>query len=79
MTKTTAEKPPKQWLTEPRPLVWPSEIGTPREATGTDNLVAANWLVKQTRAIAWPAWEPEIQSLLQKPRLTGSHGSVNAK
>src|SRR5262245_31714023 len=61
MTKTTPETVPKQWLNEPRPLAWPSEIGTPRGATGTDNLAAANWLVKQTRAIAWPAWEPEIQ------------------
>jgi len=61
MTQTTPETPTKKWLTEPRPLIWPSEIGTPREATGTDNLVAANWLVKQTRATAWTAWEPEIQ------------------
>src|SRR5262245_33871868 len=61
MTKTTPEMTPKQWLTEPRPLVWPSGIGTPSETTGVDNLAAANWLVKQTRAIAWPAWEPEIQ------------------
>jgi len=46
---------------------WPADIGTPKEMTGTENMVAAKWLCDQTALSAWAPWDPESGSSRPSP------------